>query len=669
MKKSNKKKKSRALVNRPRRWMEFDGGVCEAREALTSAQKALENEEVSLKEAQDETKDDKAFKKASLEVIRLCLEAQYKTWDVVASADEQASLLSQALTVAKRLEHKWPQMQVDKKKKKVDILINAQQRTVELERQRRIDCGRLSLQNLDGVLEEHKISICLTDWDKLKVEESDLILARLAHREWSSANLDEGTIEDIRRRCEIAVRRSFREAKCEVYGSRRSGLAHSQSDVDICALVDAPEVDVFQVALRTAYQEQELNDDVIDDLCLKLSSARSKQAYRVRTCLEKAGFNNVIAIPWARVPVVKATDVKSHLTLDVVVNNQCAVRNSQLLKRFAETHKCAKTLILLVKLWAKARQVDDAQYGTLSSYAHALLAIFSLQTAGLLPPAQVFFRDDGTMIPPPLTNSVKKKSTDTPGLAKLLKNYFTCVASIDAMACTVSVRLGKLIAKTEWLSAVGRTRDPLGWRLSIEDPLEHVRSSRPRDLGDVLTSRGEKKLRSEVGRALRLISSNDWLTLFQADATVHTDGDSSSSTRDVLPPSPCSKTDFPSLPSTTETPPRPYYRPRSRGDPFTSERGEQREGTPVSIPGDDASTIINSNEESNNNVTKQSATSENNVIKQQRRHNYHRRQRGGRRGGIVIAKTSPSNSNTNNNGTTNIRRSNQHHCQVSSPFS
>ena len=57
-----------------------------------------------------------------------------------------------------------------------------------------------------------------------------------------------------------------------------------------------------------------------------------------------------------------------------------ALRNSQLLGLYAAMDPRARQLIFLVKSWAKARKLNDAPNGNLSSYAHVILVVFFLIT-------------------------------------------------------------------------------------------------------------------------------------------------------------------------------------------------------------------------------------------------------------------------------------------------
>lgn len=82
----------------------------------------------------------------------------------------------------------------------------------------------------------------------------------------------------------------------------------------------------------------------------------------------------------ARVPVIKMHDPVSNLQVDVCVNNMLAVRNTELLKAYVDLDERFRYVCILVKLWAKSRDLNDAYHGTLSSYAYTLLVIHYLQT-------------------------------------------------------------------------------------------------------------------------------------------------------------------------------------------------------------------------------------------------------------------------------------------------
>ena len=85
-------------------------------------------------------------------------------------------------------------------------------------------------------------------------------------------------------------------------------------------------------------------------------------------------FSSVTPIPHARVPIVKGsaaiagTSKPTHVEFDICINNTLALHNTLLLRTYAQLDPRVRQLALLVKHWAKCRQVNTARDGTLSSY-------------------------------------------------------------------------------------------------------------------------------------------------------------------------------------------------------------------------------------------------------------------------------------------------------------
>ncbi|KAJ8605508.1 hypothetical protein CTAYLR_000039 [Chrysophaeum taylorii] len=301
------------------------------------------------------------------------------------------------------------------------------------------------------------------------------IFARLVARE------PKKKIDDVRERCERALRARWPDATCEVFGSRRSSLATRNSDVDVCAIIP----------------DEEKTESTA-------GKKRAAAAFAIERCLrDSPDFADVRAIARARVPVVKARDARTSLGVDVVVNNEIALRNSTLLGQYAAEDARARTLIILVKAWAR-RRLDDAQGGGLSSYAHAILAVHTLLRCRVVPnlledrPARL---DDRRL-----------------GVAHLLYDHFRFLATnFDFFSDSISARTASLFPKSSWIDHL--KNPPKAWRLSIEDPYEHLHSPRPHDLGDVMTLKGMDQLQAELDRAMDLLShpdpNNTLASLFQ----------------------------------------------------------------------------------------------------------------------------------------------------------
>ena len=458
------KKKPRTPV-KPRQWRDSDGGVDEALAALQRAEQAL-----------------KAFENESTEQnerdsVIWIIKAQQKLWNVVTK--DQGEMFEKAKDLAERVNE-----ELFKKKQDRKNLSQAKTRSLELaerwhktstEQEEMKACPQVAAY-LKDVLEQ--------------AEEPDI----------------SGTTEAIRVRCERALQRGgYREAKCIVYGSRRSGLATTGSDVDVCALISARKLDAAETALDLASQDRALEEEKdsaleeeidseshIEKLCIEVDRERTKLTHRIKAALQK-DFAEVFGIAKARVPVIKAVDPTSKLCVDVVVNNRAAVQNSNMIKAIVKD-PVFRAVVLLVKFWAKSRGVSEASEGTLSSYAHAVLAI------------QTLLREDLLQLTPQ-QDDVPYTITPLKGgyVPWVLASHFQYLSNFDSLGTTISLN-EVTFPKVKWLQARGRRRDPLGWRFSIEDPVESVDSGRPRDLGDVLTPTGDERLRAEFDRAAKLMS-------------------------------------------------------------------------------------------------------------------------------------------------------------------
>ena len=303
--------------------------------------------------------------------------------------------------------------------------------------------------------------------------------------------------------------------------------------------------------------------------------AKVKKALNKRRTFRFTGFYKT-----ARVPVLKLRHNRSGIDLDLCADNVMAIRNTQLLRTYLELDPArVRPFVVAVKTWAKARNISDASQGTLSSYAHAILALNYLQVQGLLPSLQSracleaspyaerprlecghdtsFCMDarramqihkgggggggegrgesrrgvdgregkgaggdgdgGGGLQVPPLVPS--------PSLGGLLHGYFHHVAHIfrgSPQTACASVRLGRVVQDRD--AEVSRLREAKKprprWRMSIEDPFELSH-----DLADVLRSESKQRLvLDEFDRAARAASAGDWASVMggpsQADQGV-----------------------------------------------------------------------------------------------------------------------------------------------------
>jgi len=225
----------------------------------------------------------------------------------------------------------------------------------------------------------------------------------------------------------------------------------------------------------------------------------------------------VLALPKARVPIVKFTAPNTTLHCDLGINNLLAVENSQLLRDYTHIDERFRELCYLVKHWAKMRKVNDPYRGTLSSYAYVLMILHYLQTIepAVLPCLQSVARQQ--KLPEHVVqgfdcsyyrdiNALKGFGTANKlSLAQLLHGFFRLYAKeFDYRQHVISVRTGMYLDKVakKWNDSKGRDRH---W-VSIEDPFEVTH-----DLGRVCDKPALHHVRGELMRAHRILStSGNW---------------------------------------------------------------------------------------------------------------------------------------------------------------
>ncbi|XP_037410001.1 protein HESO1-like [Triticum dicoccoides] len=137
-----------------------------------------------------------------------------------------------------------------------------------------------------------------------------------------------------------------------------------------------------------------------------LTTKKKKQALRVkrinalsevRRVLQIKGVaRDVQFIPTARVPVLSYVSNKFGISCDISIDNYPGRIKSRVLYWLNTLDKRFGDMVLLVKEWAKAQNINDPKNGTLNSYSLFLLVIFYFQTCtpAIFPPMNEFFDVD-----------------------------------------------------------------------------------------------------------------------------------------------------------------------------------------------------------------------------------------------------------------------------------
>lgn len=143
------------------------------------------------------------------------------------------------------------------------------------------------------------------------------------------------------------LERRFKRATLQQFGSSQSGLTLQAGDLDLCLQFKG--------------------------------EIPAKVLRQVNQLLKQHDMEDIVMLPRAKVPIIKFTDERTKIPVDISINNTLALHNTELLKRYASSDERIRWLILSVKHWALRRDVCDAAAGTFSSYAWTLLAVQSLQ--------------------------------------------------------------------------------------------------------------------------------------------------------------------------------------------------------------------------------------------------------------------------------------------------
>ncbi|XP_059297425.1 protein HESO1 isoform X4 [Lycium ferocissimum] len=163
---------------------------------------------------------------------------------------------------------------------------------------------------------------------------------------------------------------SLRGATVEPYGSFVSNLFTRWGDVDIS--IELPNGSYISSAGKK--HKLTLLGDVL-------------KALRAKGDCRKLQF-----ITNARVPILKFQG-NYNISCDISINNLIGQMKSKILYWISMIDGRFRDMVLLVKEWAKAHNINDSKTGTLNSYTLSLLVVFHFQTCvpAILPPLKEIY--------------------------------------------------------------------------------------------------------------------------------------------------------------------------------------------------------------------------------------------------------------------------------------
>jgi len=271
------------------------------------------------------------------------------------------------------------------------------------------------------------------------------------------------------------------DAVLHLFGSSANGLCLKEHDVDLCLTINP---DVGEKA------------EIIQILAEALSPEEAE---------------DVNPLIYARVPILKFRDRRTGLACDICVNNTLALRNTKLLADYSSIDPRLRILVIVVKHWAKRREINAPFMGTLSSYAYVLMLIQFLQTRSppILPCLQREINEDTPKVMiqdfdctynenMERFRHFGRRNSDSP--AKLLVAFFKLYGfEFDYIHSVICVRTGGFLSKDlkQWMIP---TTPRECCFFALEDPFDTSHN-----LGRVVHREGVDTIRNEFERAYKIL--------------------------------------------------------------------------------------------------------------------------------------------------------------------
>ncbi|XP_061995625.1 protein HESO1-like [Rosa rugosa] len=166
---------------------------------------------------------------------------------------------------------------------------------------------------------------------------------------------------------------SLRGATVEPFGSFVSELFTRWGDLDVS-------IEFSKGAYISSYGRKH-TQDVLKDL--------------MKAMRQRGGWNRYQFIPNARVPILMVKSNLGNISCDISVNNLKGQMKSKLFLWMNDIDPRFRDMVLLVKEWAKAHNINNSKSGTFNSYSLSLLVIFHFQTCtpAILPPLQDIYTE------------------------------------------------------------------------------------------------------------------------------------------------------------------------------------------------------------------------------------------------------------------------------------
>ncbi|XP_055954187.1 poly(A) RNA polymerase GLD2-like isoform X3 [Argiope bruennichi] len=267
---------------------------------------------------------------------------------------------------------------------------------------------------------------------------------------------------ELRDKLHQILRQQFPNCGLYVVGSSMTGLGVSSSDIDMCLMLTDEEVDQQKEAIGILHT--------------------------IKRLFHKYKFLYDIQIIYAKVPILRFVDGESGIEVDLNINNAIGIRNTQLLTSYARIDGRLPPLVVLVKLWARCHDINDAKNNSLSSYSIVLMVIHYLQyrcRPPVLPclqqiqPDKYLPRSDirKLKLHEELPNFISENQEDLGDLFIGFLKYYS--EEFNYRESAMSIRLGGVISREDAAQTTSPKNKHGHWKyICIEEPFDQTNTAR-----------------------------------------------------------------------------------------------------------------------------------------------------------------------------------------------
>ncbi|XP_016960212.1 poly(A) RNA polymerase gld-2 homolog A [Drosophila biarmipes] len=191
----------------------------------------------------------------------------------------------------------------------------------------------------------------------------------------------------------------------------------------------------------------------------------------------------------ARVPILRFTDRRHKVEVDINFNNSVGIRNTHLLYCYSQLEWRVRPMALTVKQWAQYHNINNAKNMTISSYSLMLMVIHFLQVGvnppvlpclhklypdkfGLLHPSDFGYVDMNEVVAP-------FQSENTQSLGELMLSFLHYYSVFEYGKYAISIRVGGVLPIDVCRAATAPKNDIHQWNeLCIEEPFDQTNTAR-----------------------------------------------------------------------------------------------------------------------------------------------------------------------------------------------